>query len=82
MAKTIALLASRVHSESDLEKRTQKLTLQLMVDSDDVVVESIVREMIVIVIEHDGSFREDFFIPQIGKFLVHLKIVLTSKLVR
>ena len=75
MAKTIALLASRVHSESDLEKRTQKLTLQLMVDSDDVVVESIVREMIVIVIEHDGSFREDFFIPQIGKFLVLLKIV-------
>merc|ERR1739838_1115032 len=40
-----------------------------MVDSDDFVVESIVREMIVIVIEHDGSFREDFFIPQIGMMI-------------
>ena len=71
MAKTIALLARRVNqstdSESDLEKRSQKLTLQLMVDADSAVIESIVREMVEVVIEHDGTFREDFFIPQIGK---------------
>ena len=66
MAKTIAALARRTEVVSDLEKRTQKLTLQLMVDADDAVVLAIVRSMVVIVIEHEGAFREDFFIPQLN----------------
>ena len=70
-AKTVSVLQQRLHSEApdpDLEKRTMKLIMQLLVDQDSAVVENIIRAMMGIVIENDNSFREDFFIPQIGRF--------------
>ena len=70
-AKTVSVLQQRLHSEApdpDLEKRTMKLIMQLLVDQDSAVVENIIRAMMGIVIEYNNSFREDFFIPQIGRF--------------
>ena len=79
-AKTIAILQQRLQnqdsmkesnkvqdqSHADLEKRTMKMILQLMVDPVNGVVESIIKAMIHIVVENENSFKEDFFIPQIG----------------
>ena len=77
-AKTIAILQQRLQnqdtkekvqdqSHADLEKRTMKMILQLMVDPVNGVVESIIKAMIHIVVENENSFKEDFFIPQIGQ---------------
>lgn len=88
-AKTIAILQHRLQSDSedqkqshvDLEKRTMKMILQLMVDPVNQVVENIIRAMINIVIENDNSFKEDFFIPQIAMMINSLSDKTDSKLI-
>jgi len=94
-AKTIAILQQRLQnqdsmkesnkvqdqSHADLEKRTMKMILQLMVDPVNGVVESIIKAMIHIVVENENSFKEDFFIPQIAMMINSLSDKTDSKLI-
>ena len=62
----IAVISHRLLAEpdEDLEKRIQKIILQLMVDPASHVTIALVKSLIHVVIDSSTSYREDFFLPQ------------------